>query len=564
MTLGRMKASRWQHERLPDFLWLQAIRQETGDLSTANEALDILDLYVPELSDDLPSASVESPSGEPPPRPIDHLDGRLSSFSLVPEAQHSLASEALSAQATWALPDELGHALALYPECPAAWLYESWARTHRPDPEIGLPYLKRLVAAIYDPRGRRSSQLRMIPVARMFAHDKLHLRQGMEIIDLLPRYPTGLDTEGQLRVEQWARTASLAFSATEDTTVADRWVAYFWRHSYDVSPCEPAPRSVPAQDDDEAEDERIEASAGDASPPLPLGQVRDEFLAAVDELGQALQALQRQAPIDTYEPTADEVKLGLASRQFRLLRRFVADPHLWTNEMAPHLVRSMVDIRIVASWLMKQEGDELFVRFKAYGQGKRKLLKLKLEDLMERQDISFDDADEDFLARLREQVNQDTMEEFQTIDVGGNFSGKNIREMAAETDLADLYSLTYQPLSTEAHGEWGSLIDFDLVHCGNPLHKYHRVGRFDTAASQRVYLGWIRDAFLIARDTIEEILAGYELDSEPLSRRAWRGWRRYERRLRRWLGVDPVLGHFDLGVDAGVFVEEVEQAASVD
>ncbi len=93
--------------------------------------------------------------------------------------------------------------------------------------------------------------------------------------------------------------------------------------------------------------------------------------------------------------------------------------------------------------------------FKTYGQGKRKLFKLKLEDLMERENISFDEDDRDFLDRLREQVNQDTMEEFQKIDLGGSFSGRNIREMATETELADLYSLTYQPLSTEAHGEWG-------------------------------------------------------------------------------------------------------------
>ena len=47
MTLDRLKPTRWQHERLPDFLWLQAIRDETSDLSTANEALDILDSLVP-------------------------------------------------------------------------------------------------------------------------------------------------------------------------------------------------------------------------------------------------------------------------------------------------------------------------------------------------------------------------------------------------------------------------------------------------------------------------------------------------------------------------------------
>jgi uncharacterized protein DUF5677 len=521
MTLDRVRPTRWQHERLPDFLWLQAIREETGDLSTANEALDILDPFVPDPPEDFvqPQAQLDGAGdGEPPPpRPMDYLDGRISGFSLVPEQERTRAREALNAGARWALPEELGHALALYPDCPAAWLYEDWAREHHADPEIGIAYIKRLVAAIFDPRGRPSSQVRLIPLARMIAHGKLHFREGMTIVDLLPRYPTGLSTEDQLHVEQWARASSLAYLAMEDTTIADEWVRYFWRHSYEVSPCEQPPPTAPAAEEQGQRDEEgLEEPPGEPKPSASLGDLRSAFLTAVDELGQGLRALQQRAPIDTHESTPDEVKLGLASRQFRLLRRLVADPSLWTNQMAPHLVRSMIDVRIVVAWLMKQETDDPFEHFKSYGQGKRKLFKLKLEDLMEREDISFDEHDRDFLDRLREQVNQDTMEEFQKVDLGGSFSGKNIREMATETELGDLYSLTYQPLSTEAHGEWGSLIDFDLAHCGNPLHKYHRLGRFDTSATHSIHVGWLRDALAIARDTIADVFNGYSLDSEQL------------------------------------------------
>ena len=517
MTIGNLRPSRWQHDRLPDFLWLQAVREETGDLSIANDALDILDPFVPDPPQDAAPQPQPGEDGHPRPRPIDYLDGRISTFALVPAPQREAARTALSTGARWALPEELGHALALYPDGPAAWLYEDWARENHADPEIATAYLKRLVAAIYDPRGRPSSQLRLIPLARMIKHGKLFFRDGMEILDLLPNYPSRLSEEDQLHVEQWARVTSLTHLAMEDTTIADDWVTYFWRHSYELFPCELPPTKPPAvEEHDEEDEDSLQEPAGEHRKASSLSEVRGTFLMAVDELGQGLRGLQQQASIDTHETTADEVKLGLASRQFRLLRRLVADPSLWTNEMAPHLLRSMIDLRIIVAWLINQNDSELYERFKTYGQGKRKLFKLKLEDLMESEDIFFDEDDHALLDHLRQQVSQDTIEELQTIDVGGSFSGKNIREMAAETELGDLYSLNYQPLSTEAHGEWGSLIDFDLRHCGNPLHKYHRLGRFDTSATQLMHIGWVRDAFAIARETIEGVFDGYGLDSEQL------------------------------------------------
>jgi hypothetical protein len=517
MTLPNLRQTRWQHERLPDFVWLQAIREETGGLPPANDALDILDPFVPDPQKDTPRPQPAT-DGHPLPAPIDYLDGRISTFALVPERQRGPAREALSTCARWALPDGLGHALALYPDCPAAWLYEDWAREHHADPEIGIAYLKRLVVAIYDPCGRPSSQLRLMPLARMIKHGKLYFAEGMKITELLPDYPTRLSTADQLHVEQWARATSLTRLASEDSTIAQTWVTYFWRHSYEIAPCEEPPTQPPAPEEhDEQDDGQMPREPPrERSAPASLAEVRRRLFAAVDELGQGLQVLQQQATLDTHETTADEIKLGLASRQFRLLRRLIADPSLWNNEMAPHMLRSMIDVRIILAWLIKQDDLQLFERFKAYGQGKRKLFKLKLEDLMESEKVSFDEDDRAFLDRMREKVNQDTMEEFQTIDLGGSFSGKNIREMAKETDLADLYSLNYQPLSTEAHGEWGSLLDFDLRHCGNPLHKYHRLGRFDTSPAEHAHLGWIRDAFMIAGESIEEVFDSYRLDSQKL------------------------------------------------
>jgi hypothetical protein len=47
-ALPNLKPISWPHDAMPDFLWIQAIRRETRDLALANNALDVLDDFVPE------------------------------------------------------------------------------------------------------------------------------------------------------------------------------------------------------------------------------------------------------------------------------------------------------------------------------------------------------------------------------------------------------------------------------------------------------------------------------------------------------------------------------------
>jgi hypothetical protein len=457
LQMPNLKPVSWQHDGLPDFLWIQTIREETGSLAAANDALDLLDEFVPdppESPEDENGEGRAEPEQEYEPHPITYLDGRISTFPLVPEARRAEAREALTKAAPWALPDELGHGLVLYPECPAVWLYEDWAKVNHADPEIGTAYLKRLVAPLLDPKGRPSSQVRMIPVARGFKHGKIFLTRGMEVVDLLSKYPTGLNEEDQLHVEQWNRNMWNIHQATSDPTIARAWVRHFWKQNWQISACAPAPSVPPPLDETEPE-EGVPSEEGRGRRQPTVAEMQQGFVRAINGLGKDLRAVQRRAEIDIYNPTPDEVKLGLASRMFRLLRHLAFDPDLWTNEMGPHALRPMIDARIITAWLLKQNDPELFQKFKDYGVGKRKLFKLQLEELMDSDDLSSDDDDEALHKRLEAEVNQDVMEEFVKIDLGGSFSGKNIRQMAQEADLNELYSLSYQPLSTEAHGEWG-------------------------------------------------------------------------------------------------------------
>ena len=419
LTLPNLKQTSWQHDGLPDFIWLQAVREETGSLAAAHDALDVLDAYVSEPTKEQEEAErTAQGEGHYKPHPNTQLDGRISTFILVPDEQRASAREALRDNASWGLPDRLGHALALYPECPAAWLYEHWVAESHADPEIGTAFLKRLVAELLNPRDRPSSQIRLLPLARMAKHGRLHLLRDMEIVELLPKYPGGLSEEDQLHVEQWGRATFNIVGMTSDRTVTDAWCRYFWRQSWKISACEPEPDFAPPEDDTEISTEAI---AQDRISPEPtVSQLQVALVEAINALGEDLRALQRRVEVDLYNPTPDEVKLGLASRMFRLLRQLAVDVDLWTNEMGPHVLRSMIDSRITVAWLLNHDDPALYAKFKEYGLGKRKLFKLQLEDLMSRDDLVPDEHNEALYRRLEAEVNQDAMEEFVRIEPWGH------------------------------------------------------------------------------------------------------------------------------------------------
>ena len=68
-------------------------------------------------------------------------------------------------------------------------------------------------------------------------------------------------------------------------------------------------------------------------------------------------------------------------------------------------------------------------------------------------------------------------------------------------------------MSTESHGEWGSLIMFDLDHCGNPVHLYHRLGAFHVDEPSYLHAGWALGA-QPGRRNHREVFSSLGLDAE--------------------------------------------------
>ena len=111
-------------------LWLSAmVDVYTGDWQATHRALDALHPFVP--------------AGE-----ALWMDGRLTTFSLVPVSARPAARRALREAAPEALVPELGQALSFFDDCPAAWLYEDWGFEVDHDPAAGLAYLRARMAAL--------------------------------------------------------------------------------------------------------------------------------------------------------------------------------------------------------------------------------------------------------------------------------------------------------------------------------------------------------------------------------------------------------------------------------
>jgi hypothetical protein len=179
---------------LPDFLWIALMLGRRSDWCAVYSALNVVDRFVPDG-----------------PR---FADGRLMTFALVPVEQRVAARAALRAETPHALPSAFGHALGLYPECPARWLYEDWLVDLEPDPIVGVSLLRSLVADHADKAGVRATRLRMAAISRRVTHGKLS-HSGVGVFELVPRYPGGLTKDEQRQVESAMRAMWLTMFGPE-------------------------------------------------------------------------------------------------------------------------------------------------------------------------------------------------------------------------------------------------------------------------------------------------------------------------------------------------------------
>lgn len=483
MQFDNLVAVSWHHDMLPDFLWIALMLGRRSDWRAVYRPLDIVDQFVPKG-----------------PR---FVDGRLTTFGLVPEASRAEVRNLIESETPHALPTALGHALGLYPTCPALWLYEDWLSRNEPDPAVGLPLLRALVAENSDKAGVMSTRLRMAAFSRRVKHGRFsHTGEG--VMSLFPEYPH-LSEADRRAVESAMRAMWGSFhgiEAAEDPTVA-AWSRTFWARSRELTPCQFEIRSgaIPMTDGPDG--------PVDPEPMTQLSELR-VLLVSVRTLGDRLRTAQLAAFGDpaTDEPTS--VLLGLASRMFRLLSDFLDRPSAWAPGTAAYHLRPIVETRIVSAWLTKRDDASTFAAYREHGLGHLKLLRDHI-----RADFG-EDLDQDakeLLESLDRRVNLEIDEWFQPVNVG-SFTKVTVRQMAIDCDLKRLYDLSFVPLSSENHGEWPSVRENDTVLCTDPLHGGHRIGAFQ-GSSRIIAPPAARTALTVAEEGITSIFGRYGIDVSP-------------------------------------------------
>lgn len=394
---------------------------------------------------------------------IARLDGQLSTLAafgsehqrILEECIEELGSDEVLATGV------LGRALSQYPDAPGTWLFEnsddfviediefirdciiSYCVSDHVSGIVRLPSLTWLLLT-----GKLSGPPAFFELIKEYVDDEV-------ISPLLPSMLRSFNlAERQM---QQVRDAMAWDEGIE-------WAKIFWRTNLTLSQCAVEVHTESA-DLSNSSDEDM------ASRPVVSGNL----LEVLNEHYQLFidKAIVQHDYIDLYDPSCHEVVCGLVERSFRLAATWAQYPELWNGVYSNFVQRTLIENTIRLKWMGIQEGD-IFGKFQEYGRGKQKLHLEMLRDISR----SYSEMGIEMptsTAELLEQYERDIgfQEEYALPVNVGNFEQVNLRQMAQEADVMDIYRTTYQLTSGVAHCEWEFLEHYEMTRCLEPLHRWH-------------------------------------------------------------------------------------------
>jgi hypothetical protein len=483
--------SDWVRDDLPDLLWPAVVAFLYGD--------DVVALFAELQSRVLSCVGVAA---------FDHgweFDGRLTSLEAMhPDERVAVIEQARSMPDRSRLfPRELVAIAAMYAGFPGTWLVsEPWAVPEPVEPDVAATVLARTLATAV----QETNALVKAPVIRWgLATGRMTLAQPLH--EEIVRYPGDAErraaTEAVIRSTFLATKALVAEHEPERPNERDAWASAFWSQNWHATPCWPE-EEVETESDDPSPRADDETTSNTTSGPPSAGprgsqpekqpepndanpvdtDVNSDALAraavqrTVDLFDGFLEAVLNPAlPVDLRRPERHEVLTGLVSRAARAVIRTLHHPDLWSGEHGMATMRILAETKIVVRWMGASDDPEIYAKYQDYGHGKRKLMRLHLENVR----AEFDEPPaflNDASTSLERATGGDWGEQFQAVSVERTFANKDLRQMAAEVGLEDLYRYVFQPASGISHGEWWAVEDYAMQRCLNPLHRFHLIPSF--------------------------------------------------------------------------------------
>ena len=319
-----------------------------------------------------------------------------------------------------------------------------------PDEESGWLSIADAVANCLDRRAKPAIDIRWLRVMFLALQHRLRFLKGEqdEIVDMLCTYPENQSDPSltEAMIASLEMMTTLAVGNEENSN----WSEVFWRECLEKTQCiitlfeKPDPDSDSEFDYEPAKTRWGEIYAG----------LFHHFFGTLRTTG--------------VDPRHDAV-FGLALYGMTLVTGMMRP--FSTRASGRHLLRSLAETCITLAYLLSRDETDLWRMYRTYGTGQTKLAFLKM---IERENKELPKHVD--IAVLENLANEDMWQEFVPINLG-HWAKLNIRKMAEEGGVTDIYDAYFVWPSGFVHGHWGAVRDSVFDICANPLHRFHRIPR---------------------------------------------------------------------------------------
>jgi hypothetical protein len=129
-------------------------------------------------------------------------------------------------------------------------------------------------------------------------------------------------------------------------------------------------------------------------------------------------------------------------------------------------LRTLLEAYVSLRYLLHQNDEVLWKKWRAYGAGQAKLNALRF-------DTEIEPPKYINIEWIEQIAGEDIWEEFLNIELG-SWSGLDLRKLSERSGCKDTYDAHYSWTSGYVHGTWGPVRESSFTTCGNPLHRMHR------------------------------------------------------------------------------------------
>ena len=191
-------------------------------------------------------------------------------------------------------------------------------------------------------------------------------------------------------------------------------------------------------------------------------------------LRSSFEEIWSKVKIDADHLDAFSVVGALLARQVTLAVELANAPSAWNGHSAPLFLRAMTDLHITLAWIT---GDlvERSNKYLLHGLGEVKLL-------IEHYKASHEGRpEEESNEQIRTMIDiwqgwLDGQRRDLFVEVNlGHWAQMDVRRMAQEEQLEELYKFAYKPFSQAAHSMWPHVSVYNARRCRDPLHRYHLI-----------------------------------------------------------------------------------------